>query len=109
VSCDPAEIKAAAEVLADMLADRIAERLLSGNRPGWTDQSASPLGKRRHCAAVRRRVGHGEPGAAIVGRRHLLSADALAEELENVSGRATTKKPSVRQEILRELQLVRLR
>ena len=49
------------------------------------EQGASPLGSRRHCAAVRGRLDHGEPGAAIVGRRHLLSAAALAEELGRTS------------------------
>jgi len=51
---------------------------------GWIDQEFSPLGSRRHIAAVRRRVARRKPGAeldaAIVGRRYLLSIDALAEE-----------------------------
>ncbi len=70
--------------LAERLAARVVERLRAGE-PGMVEQGASPLGTRRHCAAVRRRLDHGEPGAAIVGRRHLLSATALAEELGRTS------------------------
>ena len=45
------------------------------------DQHASPLGPRRHCAAVQKLVAQGKPGASIVGRRHLLSPEALEVEL----------------------------
>lgn len=58
-------------------ADRIeAER--RAERRDWTDQTTSPLGRRRHVAAVKRLVAAGDVGAAIVGRRHLLSSEALA-------------------------------
>jgi hypothetical protein len=76
--------------LLDALADRIVAKLTAGERAGMVDQVSSPLGRRRHCAAVRRRVAAGNDGAAIVGRRHLLSREALAEELEA----ATKGKPS---------------
>lgn len=47
----------------------------------WIDQDQSgALGPRRHCAAVRRRMGEGKPGAARIGRRYLLSPAAFAEE-----------------------------
>ncbi len=49
------------------------------------DQTTSPLGARRHCSAVRRRLACGKPGAAIVGRKHLLSSTALDEELQGLS------------------------
>ncbi len=55
----------------------------------WIDQAASPLGRRRHALAVRRRVAAGGPGAAIVGRRLLLNEQALGEELARLS----TKRP----------------
>lgn len=48
---------------------------------GHVDQRRSPLGRRRHCAAVRRRVLAGDEGAAIVGRHFLLSPQALRDEL----------------------------
>jgi hypothetical protein len=76
---------------------------------GMVDQAASPLGPRRHCAAVRRRVAHSEPGASVVGRRHLLSVAALAEELNRTTARPERcAKPagnSVRSELLAELRL----
>jgi hypothetical protein len=99
--------------LADRLASRVLERL-RGGEPGMLDQASSPLGRRRHCAAVKRRVGRGEPGAAIVGRRHLLSAEALADELARSSGSSVASDTdglqaagSIRTELERELRLVR--
>lgn len=51
---------------------------------GWIDQEFSPLGQRRHVAAVRRRLAARREGAevdaVVVGRRYLLTVDALAEE-----------------------------
>ncbi len=96
--------------LADVVAARVIERLQAG-APGMVDQSTSPLGRRRHCAIVRQRLAHGEPGAAIVGRRHLLSPQALSEALERATGRPvaapTAKAGGVRAELERELRLVR--
>jgi hypothetical protein len=43
-------------------------------------QHGSPLGPRRHRAAVKRRKSLGLPGAQIYGRDYLLSREALAEE-----------------------------
>jgi hypothetical protein len=78
-------IAEALEPLLDALADRIVAKLTAGERSDMVDQVASPLGRRRHCAAVRRRVEAGDEGAAIVGRRHLLSKKALGEELATTS------------------------
>jgi len=47
----------------------------------WVDQKTSPLGPKRHCAAVRRRVAAGSSDAAIVGRRYLLAPAAITDEL----------------------------
>jgi hypothetical protein len=49
------------------------------------EQGKSPLGRRRHCAAVRRMVAAGDGRAFIVGRKHFLTADALAEEMARIS------------------------
>ena len=96
--------------LAERVATIVLERLRAGD-PGMIDQSASPLGRRRHCSAVKRRVASGEAGAGIIGRRHLLSAEALSEELKRASG---AKPPvpvpvggCVRAELERELRLVK--
>lgn len=95
------------DVLAEELAERVAARLLNGQRPDWIDQASSPLGARRHRAAVKRRTGAGLPGAAIVGRRHMLSADALAEELAQQSrGKRQIAEASLEDTLRAELRLV---
>lgn len=66
--------------LAELVARKVVDRLQQGT-PDMVDQSNSPLGRRRHCYAVRRRISEHKPGAAVVGRRHLLTREALAEEL----------------------------
>ncbi len=106
-----ATFEALLDELASRVAAMVAERLNGGALPGATDQSRSPLGKRRHIAAARRRIAAGLPGAAQVGRRYLLSSDALADELARISGRHTeTAAPAsgtVRAELLAELRLVK--
>lgn len=101
---------AALETLADLLADRVAKRLLTSEQDGWVDQSASPLGPRRHRKAVTARVAAGAPGAAKVGRRHLLSKDALSEELSAIGKRkpkrAAPAEPSFEAKLRAELRLV---
>lgn len=68
------------ERLANLVADRVVQKLRAAN-DDMIGQEQSPLGRRRHCAAVQRRVAAGLAGAAIVGRRHLLTQAALNEEL----------------------------
>lgn len=62
-------------------------------RRDWVDQAASPLGRRRHVTAVRRRTAAGDAGAAMVGRRALLSAAALEQELAALSARPKKAEP----------------
>lgn len=52
-----------------------------GTIHGWQSQNKSTLG-RKHNSVVRARIERGESGASIVGRRHLLSPEALVEELQ---------------------------
>lgn len=74
-------------------------------RASWIDQRRSPLGAKRHCAAVRRLLADGLPGAAVVGRKHMLSAEALEAELQRTSNRP--RKPAgVADELRAELRLV---
>ena len=68
------------EAFADMVAARVIERLRATDQD-MVSQTRSPLGSRRHCAAVRRRVAAGQHGAFVVGRKHLLTQEALQEEL----------------------------
>lgn len=74
-------------------------------RVDWTDQRKSPLGAKRHCAAVRRLLADGLPGAAVVGRKHLLSAEALDAELCRSSPNKAKNK-GVADELRAELRLV---
>lgn len=83
--------------LAEVIADRVVAKLAAGQQPGMHDQVGSPLGRRRHIAACRERVARGDVGAAVVGRRHFLSREALDAELAALGGaaakaRATTPK-----------------
>lgn len=66
--------------IADRVADRLEQRLLR-TQARMIAQTNSELGARRHRAAVKRRLASGEGGAAIVGRKHLLTPEALREEL----------------------------
>ena len=65
---------------ARLVAAEVVRELRSGPSD-LVSQSASPLGKRRHCAAVRERVARGDAGGCIVGRVFYLSPAALREEL----------------------------
>jgi hypothetical protein len=81
------DLSALLDPLLDALADKIVSKLTAGALPGFVDQVQSPLGRRRHVAACRARIARGEPGAAIVGRRHLMSQEALAAELRSAGSR----------------------
>jgi hypothetical protein len=79
--------------------------------PDMVSQVTSPLGRRRHCAAVQRRVAAGIPGAAIVGRKHLLSREALNDELSkqviaNSRARAT-ETPSITEQLAKEVFILK--
>ena len=88
--------------LAEAIADKVLDRLRGGGH-GWFDQSVSPLGRRRHIQAVRKRVAAGAGGAAIVDRRHLLSREALAVELEGHGSKVESDDDA---DLRRELRLV---
>ena len=86
-SAPSAALDALVSLLADAVADRVVERLTAGSHSDFVDQAGSPLGRRRHIAAVRRMVAAGQPGAGVVGRRHLLSREAAESELAAVAKR----------------------
>ncbi len=91
-------LRAAADELDQVAAEQRQQRA------DWIDQHASPLGSKRHNAAVRRLLGEGSAGAAKIGRRHLLSPDALAAELQRAShNRSATKPLSVGDELRAQL------
>ena len=76
-----ATLEAQADALEAQAATLRALARTAGPPIDLVDQHASPLGNRRHCAAVQALVALGKPGASIVGRRHFLTPDALAVEL----------------------------
>ena len=70
-----------AQALATVLR-LLAKYIVEAQREAQTsfvDQTGSPLGSRRHIATVRRLWAAGDARAAILGRRFLLSPDALKE------------------------------
>lgn len=86
---DSDELAAAIQLLASVIAAAVVRELRAPGDDSWISQTDSPLGARRHNAAVRRRLASGEGGACIVGRSHKLSRRALDEEL---AGRPTQKR-----------------
>jgi hypothetical protein len=106
----PSVLARALRAAADVL--EAAEREHAAESREWVDQGSSPLGRRRHCAAVRRLVATGSPGAAVVGRRHLLAPSTLDAELARASQArrspsATSTAPTgMRAELERELRAV---
>jgi hypothetical protein len=69
------------EELFGRFAALVGEQIRNGNVSGVVDQSESPLGPHRHCAAVRRRIAQKEGGANRLGKKYLLTQAALQEEL----------------------------
>jgi hypothetical protein len=104
-------IRAALDALADMVATRVVERLRGPSSAGMQSQVDSPLGPRRHCAAVRRRVRTGDPDAQIIGRTFLLSREALAAEMAQVTRCVAQRvtRGTVEDELRHELGLAKTR
>jgi len=96
-----ARVLRAAATECDVIA---AER--AAQRRDWISQADSPIGRKRHCAAVRRRLEQGMDGAAIVGRRHLLSASALSEELTGARPTKREAGPDIATRLREGLRLV---
>lgn len=77
MASDIRDIKAA---LAKCPAPPAVEPMIDQRHP-----AAQALGRRRFCEAVRRRMAEGSGGAERVGKKHLLTREALAEELARCS------------------------
>lgn len=105
-------LEAIVQSFADLLVPLVAARLASTTHR-MVAQYGSPLGARRHRAAVKRRVERGEGGASVVGRRYLLSHEAMAAELSMPQpvAKAKPRRPdhveAARQEARLALQSVR--
>jgi hypothetical protein len=88
------DLRHSARLLRVLLAEiEIIETEERAERRDWQSQAGSPLGNRRHCSAVKRRIAAGLEGARIIGRRHELSPAALEQELQGL----TKRKPKVEQ------------
>lgn len=86
----------------------------SAERRDWIAQADSPLGPRRHISAARRRLSAGLDGVSNVGRKWLLSPEALRDEMGRLDSRVESAKqdPELEadaelSELRRELALVR--
>jgi hypothetical protein len=87
VSDSNAALDGLLELIADAVARRVVDRLRSNDDPDWVDQAKSPLGRRRHIAAVR----SGELKGLRVGRRyiaHKRDLDAFVAALAETEPRA---------------------
>lgn len=102
---------AALSALADILEAqaRVLRGLTSGkpDTTAYVDQKTSPLGTRRHCAIVRKLVAAEKPGAAILGRRYLLTPEAINVALKAASDKAarSTDGSSISDELTREIAM----
>lgn len=91
----PISVSPLEEVLgkfAELVAAHVVRELRSGPSD-LVPQASSPLGKRRHCAAVRARVQRGDAGGCVVGRIYYLTPQALNEEL--AKGKPPKRRASV--------------
>jgi hypothetical protein len=89
----------------EIIVARAVRKALNTATDGMISQTDSPLGPRRHADAVKRRIAAGLPGAAKVGRRYLLSPDALQEELSRTSTVTAHRPEDAGSKLRRELGL----
>lgn len=102
---DDSPLVALARHLAPLVAD-----ILRGADSTLIGQRESPLGPRRHCAAVRARIKSGKTGASVVGRRFYLTRAALDEEIRTIGARIVVKpaaKPDPLTDLAKRLPLQR--
>ena len=71
--------------LARLIARHVVDELRAGSSPDWVDQASSPLGARKHCAAIR----SGKLPGARVGRRWL----ARREDVDRYLTEPRPRKP----------------
>jgi len=82
------EVSRLLEELAREIAVRVVDHLRATDVPGYLDQSTSPLGRRRHIAAVR----SGRLPGIRIGRRYL----ARSEDVDAYVARAPATRDSSR-------------
>lgn len=69
----------ALRVLARLVAREVVTELRAGDPPEMVDQAASGLGRRRHINWARRLIVAGDRRAVQIGRRYLLTREAVEE------------------------------
>jgi hypothetical protein len=67
--------------LIEAIADAVVDRLQRAQQKMIPQGPRSDLSPKRHREAVKRRMRNGEGGAGIDGRKHLLTPEAIREEL----------------------------
>jgi hypothetical protein len=92
-------LEALARVLAPAIAREVIAQLRAGETPGMVDQSASPLGRRRHIALARTLIAAGSADAARIGRRYLVRREAIDAHATELSKRAPKPKPQAVDEL----------
>lgn len=93
-------------MLARLVAHEVVAELRAGDVPDVLDQSQSGLGRRRHIAFARRLIAAGDGRAAHLGRRYLLTREAIEQAREHYTRRA--KRPRAQDDdaaLARELGL----
>lgn len=98
----------ALDLLVNAIAERVVLRLASTTHR-MVAQYGSPLGSRVHRAAVKRRIERGEGGASVVGRRYLLTHEALQAELAMPAPKAVKPGKSAEQQRIKQEALAAMR
>lgn len=75
------------EIVAGRVAARVIDYLRASDIPGYVDQTTSPLGRRRHIAAIR----SGALPGVRVGRRYVAREEDVARYVAQESGEANTQ------------------
>lgn len=88
VPIDAVDAQSALRLLARVIAHEIVAELRSGDVPDMVDSTQSCLGRKRHCAFARLLIARGDPRAAQIGRRYLLTAEAVDEAMQHYTEKA---------------------
>lgn len=99
--CDLATaLEVLARTLAPAIARAVVDELRAGQGADFYDQSSSPLGVRRHCAAIRA----GKLPGTKVGRRWLAKRSDVERYMADLAAKPT-REPSREEQLAAELGL----
>jgi hypothetical protein len=77
-----------------LLDECLVNRSVAGEEPGWVDQAQSPLGRRGHCALVRKGVLKGHK----VGKRIFIRREELGRYIESHAAATAAPPPPTQAE-----------